>query len=64
MQMMVEVQGETLDQVEHHAETTAVDIEKGGSHIDRAIVIAKSTRAVRCVYTCNIELPLFAHLFL
>ncbi|GAA5805648.1 t-SNARE [Helicostylum pulchrum] len=45
MQMMVEEQGETLDQVEHHAETVAVDIEKGGSHINRAIIIAKSTRA-------------------
>lgn len=53
MQMMVEEQGETLDQVEHHAETVAVDIEKGGSHISRAIIIAKSTRAVRYTYAHN-----------
>lgn len=46
MQMMVEQQAETLNQIEHHAETTMVDLEAGNKDIDRAIVSAKSTRAV------------------
>jgi syntaxin 1B/2/3 len=46
MQMMVEQQGETIDQIEDNAETTQADIEKGDQHINRAIVLARSTRAV------------------
>jgi syntaxin 1B/2/3 len=46
MQMMVEQQGETLQQIETHAENTLVDLEQGNKDIDKAIVSAKSTRAV------------------
>jgi t-SNARE complex subunit (syntaxin) len=49
MQMMVEQQAETLTQIEHHAENTMVDLEVGNKDIDRAIVSAKSTRAVSCL---------------
>lgn len=46
MQMMVEQQGETLDVIEQNAEDTQKDIEQGDKHINRAIVLARSTRAV------------------
>ncbi|CAO3660556.1 unnamed protein product [Rhizopus stolonifer] len=46
MQMMVEEQGETLKEIETHAETTVVDLEQGNKDIEKAIVSAKSTRAV------------------
>lgn len=46
MQMMVEQQGETLKQIETAAETTVVDLEQGNKDISKAIVSAKSTRAV------------------
>jgi syntaxin 1B/2/3 len=46
MQMMVEQQAETLNQIEVHAENTMVDLEHGNKDIERAIVSAKSTRAV------------------
>ncbi|KAI8992150.1 t-SNARE [Mycotypha africana] len=44
MQMMIETQQETLDQIESYAETTVVDLEQGNKHIDKAIVSARSTR--------------------
>lgn len=56
MQMMVEEQGEAFDQIESNADNAAVDLEKGANHIDRAIVIAKSTRAVSSYNTCRISL--------
>ncbi|KAG1471236.1 hypothetical protein G6F56_002245 [Rhizopus delemar] len=46
MQMMVEDQGKTLDQVEEHAINTSGDIEQGVNHISKAIVLARSTRAL------------------
>lgn len=46
MQMMVEDQGKVMDQIEQHAETTHADIEQGVTHISKAIVLARSTRAV------------------
>lgn len=46
MQMMVEQQAETLNQIETHAETTVVDLEQGNQDIGKAIVSARSTRAV------------------
>ena len=46
MQMMVEEQGQTFDQIEHNAQETSKDLEQGNKHVDRAIVLAKSTRAV------------------
>jgi syntaxin 1B/2/3 len=50
MQMMVEQQAETLTQIEQHAEHTVIDLEQGTKDVDRAIVSAKSTRAVsRCI---------------
>jgi syntaxin 1B/2/3 len=49
MQMMIEQQAETLNQIETHAENTVVDLEQGNKDIDKAIVIAKSTRAVKCI---------------
>lgn len=46
MQMMVEEQGEVVTQIESHAQNVETDVEQGVKHIDRAIIIAKSTRAV------------------
>ncbi|KAG0791970.1 hypothetical protein G6F62_001461 [Rhizopus arrhizus] len=46
MQMMVEQQGETLKEIETHAENTVVDLEQGNKDIEKAIVSAKSTRAL------------------
>lgn len=46
MQMMVEQQGETLNQVEQHAETTQAEIKQGNTYLTKAIATAKSTRAV------------------
>jgi syntaxin 1B/2/3 len=46
MQMMVEEQGETLNNVEQNAETTAVNLNEGNKFLTRAITTAKSTRAV------------------
>lgn len=46
MQTLVEHQGNTLTEIEDHAETAAGDIEKGVHHVDDAIKIAKRTRAV------------------
>ncbi|KAJ8657733.1 hypothetical protein O0I10_006548 [Lichtheimia ornata] len=45
MQTLVEHQGNTLTEIEDHAETAAGDIEKGVHHVDDAIKIAKRTRA-------------------
>ncbi|CAO3587392.1 unnamed protein product [Absidia cylindrospora] len=45
MQMMIEQQGEVLNQVEVHAETAAHDLEQGNKDVSRAIVSAKATRA-------------------
>lgn len=53
MQMMVEEQGETLKEIETHAETTVVDLEQGNKDIEKAIVSAKSTRAVSGVTKKN-----------
>ncbi|KAI9478137.1 MAG: t-SNARE [Benjaminiella poitrasii] len=49
MQMMVEQQAETIQQIESHAETTVVDLEQGTKDIDKAIVYAKSTRAKKWI---------------
>lgn len=46
MQMMIEQQGEVLNNVEQHADTTAVQLKEGNTSLTRAIAIAKSTRAV------------------
>lgn len=46
MQMMVEQQAEVLTQIEDHAETTMVDLERGTKDVDRAIVSARATRTV------------------
>jgi syntaxin 1B/2/3 len=46
MQMMVEQQQEVFNQIETHAENTVVDLETGNQHIEKAIVSARSTRAV------------------
>jgi syntaxin 1B/2/3 len=46
MQMMVEEQGETVTQIESHAQNVETDVEQGGKHISRAIILARSTRAV------------------
>lgn len=46
MQMMVEEQGQTFDQIEQNAQNTSGDIEQGVKHVDRAIILARSTRAV------------------
>ncbi|KAG2193465.1 hypothetical protein INT46_007733 [Mucor plumbeus] len=49
MQMMVEQQAETLNQIETHAETTVVDLEQGNQDIGKAIVSARSTRAKKWI---------------
>jgi syntaxin 1B/2/3 len=46
MQMLVEQQGETIDQIEEHAETTAVQMEEGTKFVTRAIASARATRHV------------------
>lgn len=46
MQMMIEQQGEVLNNVEQHADTTAVQLKEGNTYLTRAIATAKSTRAV------------------
>ncbi|KAI9271395.1 t-SNARE [Sporodiniella umbellata] len=57
MQMMVEDQGKTLDQVEDHAVNTSGDLEQGVKHIDKAIILAKSTRAKKwCCFVITIIL--------
>ncbi|CAO3672300.1 unnamed protein product [Rhizopus stolonifer] len=57
MQMMVEDQGKTLDQVEEHAINTSGDIEQGVNHISKAIVLARSTRAKKwCCFFITIIL--------
>ena len=50
MQMMVEQQAETLNQIEQHAESTVVELEQGNRDIEKAIVIAKSTRGVSLLF--------------
>ncbi|OBZ87821.1 Syntaxin-like protein psy1 [Choanephora cucurbitarum] len=45
MQMMIEEQGQVLDQVDNHAQETTQDLEHGNKQISRAIVLARSTRA-------------------
>lgn len=44
--MMVEEQGEVITQIESHAQNAEADVEQGVKHIDRAIILARSTRAV------------------
>lgn len=46
MQMMVEEQGQTIDQIEQNAQDTTKDLEQGNKHVDKAIILARSTRAV------------------
>lgn len=46
--MMVEEQGQVFDQIENNAENTQTDLEQGVKHVDRAIILARSTRAVSC----------------
>jgi syntaxin 1B/2/3 len=46
MQMMVEEQGEILEQIELNAEDTTKDLEQGVKHVNKAVIIARSTRAV------------------
>ncbi|KAG0188695.1 Plasma membrane t-SNARE, secretory vesicle fusion [Apophysomyces sp. BC1034] len=61
MQMLVEQQGETLKEIEMHAETTVVDLEQGNKEIARAIVSAKSTRAKKwCCFVIFIILLIVA----
>ncbi|KAI8084609.1 t-SNARE [Halteromyces radiatus] len=56
MQMLVEQQGETLNQVEEHAETTAVQMEEGNKFVSRAIKSARATRHKKwcCFVICII----------
>lgn len=53
MQMMVEQQQEVFNQIETHAENVVVDLEVGNQDIEKAIVSAKSTRAVSQKYKAN-----------
>lgn len=46
MQMMVEEQGQVLEEIEHNAEETNKDLEQGVNHVNKAVIIARSTRAV------------------
>ncbi|KAG0170534.1 Plasma membrane t-SNARE, secretory vesicle fusion [Apophysomyces sp. BC1034] len=45
MHMLVEQQGDILNTIENHAETTTKDIERGVTHADAAIKKAKAVRA-------------------
>ncbi|CAO3655923.1 unnamed protein product [Mucor hiemalis] len=51
MQMMVQQQGETLNTIDNHAETAAVQLQEGNTFLTKAIATAKSTRAVG-ILTC------------
>lgn len=46
MQMMVEQQGETLTNVEQHAENTVGDLKQGNTFLTKAIASARATRHV------------------
>lgn len=46
MQMMVEQQGETVTNIEQHAENTVGDLKQGNSFLTRAIASARATRHV------------------
>lgn len=50
MQMMIEQQGQTLDNVEVNAQDTAVHIEEGNKQLHKAILLAKSTRTVNNIH--------------
>lgn len=54
MQMMVQQQGETLNTIDQHAETTAVQLKEGNTFLTKAIATAKSTRAKKwcCFFLC------------
>ncbi|CAO3600321.1 unnamed protein product [Absidia cylindrospora] len=58
MSMLVEQQGETLNQVEHHAEDTTANMEQGNTFISKAIKSAKATRRKKwwcfciCIVLC------------
>ncbi|KAL0074886.1 t-SNARE [Phycomyces blakesleeanus] len=57
MQMLVENQGQVIDTIEQHAETTTGDLEQGVKHIDKAIKYAISTRAKKwCCFVIAIIL--------
>ncbi|KAK4517205.1 uncharacterized protein ATC70_000537 [Mucor velutinosus] len=57
MQMMVEEQGKVFDQIENNAENTQADLEQGVKHVDRAIILARSTRAKKwCCFFITIIL--------
>ncbi|KAI9268956.1 t-SNARE [Phascolomyces articulosus] len=45
MQMMIEQQGEVLNNVEQQVESTVVDLEQGNKDVEKAIVSARATRA-------------------
>lgn len=53
--MMVEEQGDILEEIEHNAEDTTKDLEQGVKHVNKAVVIARSTRAVRAYYALFFE---------
>ncbi|KAI7884582.1 t-SNARE, partial [Lichtheimia hyalospora FSU 10163] len=46
MQMMVEQQGETVTNIEQHAETTVGDLKQGNTFLTKAIASARATRHV------------------
>lgn len=48
MQMMVEQQGETVTNIEQHAENTVGDLKQGNTFLTRAIASARATRHVSC----------------
>jgi syntaxin 1B/2/3 len=63
MQMLVEQQGETINQIEEHAETTAIQMEEGNTFVKRAISSARATRHVsvlalnpKCVHLLALSL--------
>ncbi|KAI8340274.1 t-SNARE [Chlamydoabsidia padenii] len=56
MQMLVEQQGETINQIEEHAETTAAHLEEGNKFVSKAISSARATRHKKwcCFVICII----------
>ncbi|KAI8334953.1 t-SNARE, partial [Chlamydoabsidia padenii] len=56
MQMLVEQQGETINQIDEHAETTAIQMEEGNKFVSRAIKSARATRHKKwcCFVICII----------
>ncbi|KAI7898255.1 t-SNARE, partial [Cokeromyces recurvatus] len=59
MQITVEKQDQVIEQIKNNVEDTQVDLEHGIKHLDKAIVLAKSSRIKRwCCFSITIILSI------